>query len=304
MQISFENTFDHWIAFQIFRTEQLKPPLARYARKKIFKIIFWLVIFIAIVNIIGFDRETFDPISFCIPLLIPFIVFIWLLWRKPFPRNAVMTQLKIAHEADFEKISDKRMTWDITPAGLDFYQHHKQGRYQWDSVESITLCPQYAIVHFGFIDHTYLPRQAVNEAEYQSFCQYLLSTYKAHAAAQGKPANIIQSNWTIDMNEVEWQSRPCSGKKIFMSLVWGLIFLLVFCLFFGLIILAVVAVSVSLESRTSINTDSIGMVFVSIWLFGSLLMGILGIILGLKEKLPGTRMAEPKPLQAPAPQSE
>ena len=94
-----------------------------------------------------------------------------------------------------------------------------------------------------------------------------------------------------DMDALKCKSGPCSGKKLLFSLLWGVLFAIIFTLFCGLIMIALAVISVSLEEHGFTNSDTFAEILTNIWFFGSVLLLTGGIILGLNEKLPGTRTA-------------
>ncbi len=288
MQVSFENRFDHWLAFQIFYNER-QSSLKRQTRKAYLKIMGYVIGFIVLINIITFDAETFEPGAALIPLAIFLGIFIWLLCRNPYPRKSLVSQYTAMHKAGFEKNTDQQTTWHVTDKAIVISQYNKQVQYKWDAIESITVCPQYLMVHFGFIEYAYLPAEAIDPAEYRPFCEHLVRTWQAYSIQAGNEAKIIHSDWAINMEVLKSQARPCSVGKIFFSVLWGIIFLLVYSIFCALIFFATAAVSVAVQERMSINTDKCGSVLAFIWFFGSVLMLLGGILLGLNEKLPGTR---------------
>ena len=151
------------------------------------------------------------------------------------------------------------------------------------------VCPQYLFLELGLGSCATLPRQAIVDADYNAFCAYLINLYKTHAQQHQKEATVIQSDWTIDMSALSAKpSMKCSFRKVFLMLLWGLLFLIAGILFFGVLALATMLFQLS-TGLLPCDEETCSHIVTAGLMIGSALSGILGLLLGLFGKLPGTK---------------
>lgn len=289
MQISYENSIDHWIALQTFNIEQLKS-LDQHDKKKHFKIIACVAIFFIFLNVIAYMNEGVEPLSLSIAFGIILGLIIFSTQRKTLTRKLLSQRLQIAYGPEFKSQADKTVTWDISPEQIIVRNSIKETRFSWDNIRQITICPEYLFIYFGFAEYAWLPKRAVSEADYNALCEYLVSTYQTHVAAHGKIANIVRSNWTLNLKALkEKTSLEWSAKKIFFTILWGVIFTIATFVILLLVLLVLMLVMAVLQNFMTFDEDAFVSIGAAVCVLGSLLVGLLGLILGLFEKLPGTR---------------
>ena len=284
MQISYESTVDEWIAGQIFGIESVTP-LKKYDRKNFVKLLCYLIFLDAAVFFASGANTFYWVFSF---FLVIFILS-YLYNQQPVSKQRTLYQrLKAGFEADLEKEKGKTVVWDVSPELIVFHEPDKESRFSWNAVRNITICPQYLFIYFGIAGWAWLSKQCVPAGEYESFCDYLVRTYQAYAAEHDKQAEIIQSDWTIDLERLKKSSSKSSIKKIAFSILWAVIFLIAGMIVLGIIVGAL-DVFVTLSSDSSDYVQAATRALSVVWLGGSILLMILGGVLGLYGKLPWTK---------------
>jgi hypothetical protein len=284
MQITYENTFDYWVATQLFNVGQLSS-LKKFDNKNFIRHIIYMLVTDAFVFFTAGPDIIFKIFTIFIILWILTCLFL----RYTQMQRLIYQRLKIGYRQTFENEKDKAVQWEITPEQIIVRSVDIETRFALDSIRKITVCPQYVFIRFGFDSYAALPREAVAEAEYNAFCAYLIELYQAHAKQHEKEAAIIQSDWTVDIAALSAKaSAKTSLKRIFFTLVWGLVFLTIGILFFGMLAFAVMILQASTELLPC-NIEALTPIVVGGLLIGSALFGLTGLILGLRAKLPGTK---------------
>jgi hypothetical protein len=284
MQISYENNIDEWIAGQIFGVDSVTP-LKKYDKKNFVKLLFYLIILDAFVLFANGVNTFFWFFSF---FLIIFVLTCLYHQQPALKQRMLYQRLKAGFEADFEKEKGKTVVWDVSPELIIFRESDKESRFSWNGVRNITICPQYLFIYFGVAGWAWLSKQCVPAGEYDTFCEYLIRTYQAYAAGHEKQAKIIQSDWTIDLAHLKKAPSKPSFKKIIFSILWAIIFLFSGMIFLGIVVGAL-DVFINLISDSSEYVQIATRTLSIVWLGGSILLMILGGLLGLYKKLPGTK---------------
>lgn len=284
MQITYKNSMDHWIAGQIFITDQLSA-LKKYDKKNLAKLFVYLVLFDALIFFVSGANEVFKFFTF----LVAIWGLLFFLPRTGQKRALLFNRLRIAFGPEFEKEPDKTVIWDITPERFIMRDHCKETRFKWDAINKIVVCTDYFFIYFGIGGWSWLPKRAVIESDYQSFCDAFIQMYQQHAALHEKPAEIIHSDWNLNLtNLAKTASSRTSVKKIFFTIFWAIIFLITGLLFSGLIVFSIII----FESTTDILPFEEGALSIFLtwgFLIVSAALGLLGLFLGLLGKLPGTK---------------
>lgn len=284
MQITYENTFDHWVVTQLFSVDQLSS-LKKFDKKNFICLIIYMLAVDAFICFMAGPDVVFKIFT----LFIIFWILYCLFLRHTQMQRLIYQRLKVGCRQAFEDEKDKTVQWEITPEQIIIRSVDIETRFALGSIRKITVCPQYLFISFGFDHYTSLPRQAVAEADYNTFCAYLIELYQAYARQHEKEAAIIQSDWTVDIAALSAKaSAKTSLKRIFFILVWGLIFLITGILFFGMLAFTAAILQISTEllpysEETLEHTAAVGL------LIGSALFALTGLILGLLAKLPGTK---------------
>jgi len=286
MQITYENTFDHWVAYVLYESDC--GSLAKIKKdntKRDFRYIIYLIALDAFI----FYRVGATPFLKFYTLLI-FIYILYILFlRQTSMQKQIYHNLKIIQGQDFEDEKDKTVQWEVTPEKIIIKDSDQEILFPPNSIRKIIVCPQYLFLNFGLGSNAALPRPAVAEADYNTFCAYLIELYQAHAKQHEKEAAIIQSDWTVDIAALSAKaSAKTSLKRIFFTLVWGLVFLTIGILFFGMLAFAVMILQTSTELLPC-NIEALTPIVVGGLLIGSALFALTGVILGLRAKLPGTK---------------
>lgn len=285
MQISYESNIDQWIATQIFHVEQLSS-LKKLDKKNLIKLILYLIILDVFVFFTGGANAFFWYITIFLAVWILYLLF----RRSKIQQKLIYQRLQTAYGPEFEKEKDRTVTWDVTSEQIIVRDSSKEVRLNWSNIQKITVCPEFLFIHFGLSEFVALPKQCVPEAEYRAFCDCVIQTYQEHAAEHGKTAEIIQSGWAIDLEQLQKKTySKSSPKKIFFTILWAIAFLVVGMLFLGVIVFSIdLFIMLCSDSYEEIETASTALPL--IWLGGSVLLMVLGTALGLNEKLPGTKI--------------
>lgn len=284
MQITFENTFDHWAAAHICDMEH-RSPLKKDDNKNFIRFICFMLIAAAFFFFTGGPDTGFK-------IIVIFTVF-WILnhffLRRTQMRKLIYHRLKIGYGQEFEEEKDKTVQWEVTPERIIIRDSDKEIRLSFDSVRKIIVYPMYLYLDLGMGGHATLPRQAVPEADYTAFCDYLINLYRTHARQHQKEAAVIQRDWTIDMAALSAKnSTAWSLKRVFFTVLWGILFLIAGILFFTVLAIAAAAFLISTDLLPYSQEDW-GLIMAIGLMIGSALSGILGLLLGLFGKLPGTK---------------
>lgn len=283
MQVTFENTFEHWLNAQLFIAEQLSS-LKKYDRKGLIKLIVCLIV----LDGVALYANGLNTFFWFFTLFLSVFLLNVLFQHSILKKKIIYQRLNIAFAPDFEQEKDKTVVWDITPEQMIIRNIDRETRYRWTGVRKFAICPEYLFVYFGIGGWAYLPRQAVAASEYQPFCDALIRTCQEHAGRQEKPAEIVQSDWTLNLHNLKKRSAKTSVKKIVLTVIWATLFLMTGMVFMGLIVFAL---DLFIQScfDTSVETGTASEVLSSVWLTGSLLFLVSGSLLSLFEKLPGTK---------------
>ena len=286
MQISYENTFDHWVAAQLFETEcGVSSKLKKHDSKKFIQ----LLILLIIIDAFFFFTKGPNAFSAVFTLYIVFLILINPTLRRNKLRKLIYQRLKLAYGQALEEEKDKIVQWEATPEQIITREADRELRLKLDSIRKIVVCPQYLFLELGLGSCATLPRQAIVDADYNAFCAYLINLYKTHAQQHQKEATVIQSDWTIDMSALSAKpSMKCSFRKVFLMLLWGLLFLIAGILFFGVLALATMLFQLS-TGLLPCDEETCSHIVTAGLMIGSALSGILGLLLGLFGKLPGTK---------------
>lgn len=284
MQIVYNNSIDHWIAGQIFISDQLTT-LKKYDKKNLIKLFVYLILMDLLIYFAEGTNEFFRVFTFLV-VIWGLVVFLPRTGKK---KAQLFNRLRIAFGSEFEKEPDKTVIWDITPERFIMRDYCKETSFKWDAIDKIVVCPDYFFVYFGFAGWGWLPKRAVIESDYQSFCDAFIQMYQQHGALHEKPAEIIHSDWNLDLpNLAKTASSRTSVKKICFTILWAIIFLITGLLFSGLIVFSIII----FESTTDILPFEEGDLSIFLtwgFLIVSAALGLLGLFLGLLGKLPGTK---------------
>ncbi len=286
MQIQYETCFEHWLAAQIFHSEQSKS-LAKHRVRKNIQAVVWLTLVDAFIFFLNGTSTFFWVYTWFISIWIIVLIF-----QRSQMRRLIARQLQLAYQREFEKLTDRTAVWNVTTEHVSIKDASTETIFKWDSVRCMTFCPDYVFIAFGISGRAWLAKQAIGEPKYQAFCDFLVKTYQDCASQQGITAQIEHRDWTLDAKALMRQaSRPCSAKKIIFTVLWGFAFLIVAMVFLGIIVFAL-SLFTTLCSDSAEYVDRTATLLLMGWLIGSSLLMVLGIVLGLFEKLPGTKSGE------------
>lgn len=284
MKLSYEVTLDHWIAAQMFDVEQ-RSSLKKQDNKEFFRLFTILLISDVVIFFNAGPNAVFQFLTIFLVCWAPY----YLLFRRALMRKLIYRRLKIAYGQEFENEKDKSVHWDITPESIVIRNSKFESRYSIESIQKIIACPMYFFIDLGFALRIGFPKQAIPEADYNTFCAYLISLYQTYTQQHQQEANIVQSNWTIDTSALSKKtSTKVSLKRWFFMFLWWIVFFVVGLLFFG-----IVAFSMMLfQTFTAIlpcDEVTCSYIVTGVLFIGSAALGFVGLILGLLGKLPGTK---------------
>lgn len=197
MQVTYQQSFDDWVAGQIFGVEQLSLPQKQ--SKKIFFLIF-LIVF----DVYVFFTSGADPWFWFFTLVIAW--YGYFLWRARFGQQKMLYRYLLrVYGQKFEKEEEKTVTWDVSPECIRLARPNRtETRFQWEAIRRIVVCPDYLFIDFGGVTGwASFPGGAVPETVYQAFCEEVIRTYREHAARAGKIADVIHSEWAIDFEKLK-----------------------------------------------------------------------------------------------------
>lgn len=284
MKLSYEFTFDHWIAAQLFDVEQ-RSSLKKLDNKTFFRLFTMFVLLDIFIYFNVDPNDVFRLLTIFIACWVPYhLVFRHILMRK-----LICRRLKVAYGQEFENEKDKTVHLDITPENIVLRSSKCESRYGIDAIRKITICPQYLFIDLGFASRTTIPKQAVSQADYNSFSAYLINLYQTYATKHQQEANIVQSNWTIDLSVLSKKvSAKTSLKRWFFMFLWWIVFFTVGILLFGMLAFSLVLFQ-SFTGILPFDETALSHVAAGGLLIGSAALGFVGLFLGLFGRLPGTR---------------
>lgn len=197
MRVNFQLTFEDWVAGQIFAVEQMTALQKQDKKLSGGLILYWIVLMAIMLCIGGADTVFW---------IFAVVVGVWVVYRilnrSASQRKTIYHRLTLAYGTDYEKENSANY-WDIGPEYIITGDSLRENRFRWEGVRRIVSCPDFLFVSFGNIGGTaQVPRRAIAPAEYQTFCEELIRLYREQAAKEGKIAEVVHSDWKLDLNKL------------------------------------------------------------------------------------------------------
>lgn len=283
MQVTYQQRLEDWIAAQIFAVEQLSS-LNRQDKKVLRNLLIYFFALDILIFLIGRADAFF---WFFTAALVAGSIYL-ICKHSISKQRMICRRLLIAYGAEFEKEEDKTVTWDVSPECIVLRDRIKETRFRWDAVQKMVVCPDYLFIDFGGLTGwASFPGCAVVETQYQAFCEEVIRTYREHTARQRRIADVVHSEWAIDFEKLKRKATmQWSAKKVFFTVLWGIVFTIVGVLFLGAMSLGL-SVAATFMDR---DTEAFSRVLALALVLGSELLGVTGVILSALGKLPGTRV--------------
>jgi Ca2+/Na+ antiporter len=284
MEIAYENNLDDWITAQLFNLDQLTS-LKKYDRKAPFIMLVFFVALGIFIYLLSGANALLNVFIF----LVFASVFLFLLLNKKSKQRIIYKRLHIAYGQQLDTQKDKLVRWQTAPEHIIIQNAENESRISWSSVQKVTLCPQYLFLNFGSIGFAWLPQRSICTGDYDVFVQNFTTCYQDYAKSQNMQAMVIQSDWMIDIDTLKDKALwKLSVKRLFFILLWWLAFLFGAIVLLGAIALGIGTIAAILGYESE-GKDPFEFTLVMTVLIGSALIGLLGLILGFLEKLPGTK---------------
>jgi hypothetical protein len=291
MQITFESTFEHWATAHLIGLEYGE---AKKIRRHDSKHLLHLIILLLIFDIYFFFTFGLTAFVAVYTLLIIYLIVSLPSLRPKAMQAKIYYRLKIAYAQAFEEEKDKTVQWELTPEHFVLRNSDIETRLSAAAIKQIVVCPQYLFVQLDLSSYAALPKAAVPEADYISFCEYLINWYQSHLHQLHQAANVIQSNWTFETSASNTQAVSegpvfkFSLRKVFLTLLWAILFLIAGSIFFGILALATLLFLISTE-LLPYSEETTGFAAATGFMIGTASSTIAGLVLGLLGKLPGTK---------------
>lgn len=282
MKLTYETTFDHWVAVQVFDYEKRRS-LKKLDTKEFLRL---LAVFI-VIDLFILWGSGLDAGFYIFTLIFAGWILYYLLCRHVLLRNLIYQRMKIGYCQEFEQENDKTVCWEITPEQLFIRKSDCEFRCNLECIRKITVCPKFLFVELGFDSTTGIPRQAVSQTDYDAFYKELIDKYQACAQRHQQEVNIVHSDWTIDVSAIGYKEKT-SLKRIFLTLLWCAIFFIAGLFIFGILGVSATVIHSYLEFSPFEN-EEVSYIAAIGFMIGSTVFGFAGLILGLLGKLPGTR---------------
>lgn len=284
-EIEFENTYEDWMSLHFFQLDQLSS-LKRnmFADHRSTLVIYvGLGAFITLVS--GFDALLVYAI-----IAVFILIVLTRLQSRDFRRGYLFRRLRTTYEEISAKQKGNQIRWRITPTHLILDEMVKEIRIPWSSVERIVVCPRHVFVVFAGTEVAGLPRRTDQPQEFASFLSYMTDAYRSAAEQQQRTAEVDESDWQIDFAALHekgswgYTLRTVGLSLLYGAAFWVLGFAVMYLIYAGIFYLA---------SWFGYYPEREGLlvriISKAVYLIAAL-SGLLGLMMGLYGKLPGTRV--------------
>lgn len=197
MRVTHNATFDNWVIGLIYQVEQ--RPAKKRSRFFYIFIVTVAMLFFLLLLITDARALSWVCTSLFLTVAIALQFHSKRSWRKRYYR-----QLHSQLAPSFNMQKDNQVNWTVTPECISMVERTLETRIQWEGVRKIVICPR--LLFFDLMDYSVgacLPKADINETEYQAFREEAIRLYREHAAKEGKIAQVIHSDWTIDLQKLK-----------------------------------------------------------------------------------------------------